>query len=115
MPSRLKPCSSLLLSAAALGIAGMSSGCAETGTAVAAAQTAQVTADVLGSIPAWVQQAADAIQLNRSLNWGKPEKVVVTDTTYVLMYPTSAAQRRANNGVPRMIVINRSDAPAETL
>ncbi len=101
-----------VLSLAVAAIAGvLSSGCAETATAVTAVETAQLAANVAGSIPGWVQQAVDAIMVNNNLNWGKPEKIIVTDTDYVLMYPTSAAQLKANRGVPRMIVISRKDEP----
>ena len=85
------------------------SGCAETATAATAVEATKMAADVMGSIPAWVQQAADAFQVQNNVEWGKPERIIVTDTLYVLMYPTSSAQLRANKGVPRMIVIHRTD------
>ncbi|QOV92058.1 hypothetical protein [Humisphaera borealis] len=102
---------------AVAGLAGISAslcGCAETASAVTAIEATKMTADILGSLPAWVQQASISFQLNNNVDWGKPEKIVITDTAYVLMYPTSPAQLKASNGIPRMIVINRSDAPNQT-
>ncbi len=97
------------------GTVGVSSGCQETAAVATAASVAQTTAATLDKIPGWVQQLADSMQTQRKLNWGKPEHVLVTDTNYVFMYPTTKAELRKNQGMPRMIIIPRSQDPALSL
>jgi hypothetical protein len=87
--------------------AAIGSGCAEMQTAQQAVAAAQVATQAAQAIPAAIQSVADAFALNNGVNWGRPAAIVVTDTQYVLLYPTPLSEQKA--GRPRIIVVNRND------
>ena len=77
-------------------------------TANDAIKIVQQTAMRVQNVPQLVYDMANAIlNANSQSSWGTPEMVVVTDTEYVILYPTSAAERQRNGGVPRMVLIKR--------
>jgi len=77
-------------------------------TANDAIKIVQQTAMHVENVPQLVYDMANAIlNANSQSSWGTPEMVVVTDTEYVILYPTSTAERQRNGGIPRMVLIKR--------
>jgi ABC-type uncharacterized transport system auxiliary subunit len=78
--------------------------------ATTAVEVVQATVAQVLNIPQLVfDLATGQVTANGNSNWGKPKMVVVTDTEYVLIYPTPDAELRRNRGVPRMVLIRRND------
>ena len=98
---------STFAAAAALGTAALLGGCAEAGAAagaVATADTAVKTAALAAeAIPAAIQAMADSLVTDRKLNWGKPNRIIVTRDYYVFLYPTPDSERK-KKGVRRVVV-----------
>ena len=127
MPHRLRRLTAWSLCVCALALAGMSSGCGtgaanavasagQTATAAVATaentavQVVQSTVSAVLNIPQLVYDLANgALVSNGNQSWGKPQMVVVTDTDYVIIYPTPEAERLKNRGIPRMVLIHRDD------
>src|SRR4051812_637152 len=126
MPHRLRRLTAWSLCGCALAVAGMAGGCgtgaanavAETGATAKAAvakaettavQVVQSTINQVLNIPQLVYDLAHgSLSTNGNQGWGRPQMVVVTDTDYVLIYPTPDAELKKNR-IPRMVVIHRDD------
>jgi len=127
MPHRLRRLTAWSLCGCALAFAAISGGCG-TGAATAvsnagqtataavataentAVQVVQSTVRAVLNIPQLVYDLANgALVTNGNQSWGQPQMIVVTDTDYVIIYPTPEAERLKNGGVPRMVMIRRND------